>query len=48
MKQTIQTMNGEAKYVETIKGEVPDCFSIKNGFWVVHNGDNHYVYKEVQ
>jgi len=47
MNQEIMTMNGRAVYVETIKSEVPSCFSIKNGFWIVHDSEGHHVYKEV-
>lgn len=49
-KPTINTVAGEAKFLKT-ETESPggewgqDQYTTKEGFWVIHEGDKHHVYK---
>jgi len=48
-KPTIQTADGEKKYFKTEfeddNGKWKDNYSIKDGFWVIHDGKRHHIYK---
>jgi len=44
---SIQTVAGEAFYTETLTDQELNAgdFSTKNGYWVIHRGEKHHVYK---
>ena len=46
-KQTIQTVAGNATYVTTLSDKElwAGDYSTKNGYWVIHRGSQHHVYK---
>lgn len=48
-KPTINTASGEARYLgtefENEDGKWNDSYAIKDGFWVIHQGKQHHVYK---
>jgi hypothetical protein len=47
--KTISTVNGEADLYtveeENAQGKWNDDYYTRDGFWVIHKGNNHYVYK---
>ena len=49
MEQTINTIQGVANYVATevedANGNWNDNYNTTDGYWVVHNGNEHYIYK---
>jgi len=48
-KPTIKTANGTAYYVRTevegANGKWNDNYFIKDGYWVLHEGKYHHIYK---
>ena len=46
-KPTISTVDGEKKFVKRVTDEQLDAedYSIASGYWVVHHGYMHDVYK---
>ena len=49
MEKTIETINGEAEFVKTEtedkNGKWNDNYYTKDGYWVIHRGIKHDVYK---
>jgi hypothetical protein len=49
VQQTISTMDGDAKYVgtetEDAYGRWNDSYKIRDGYYVIHQGTQHHVYK---
>ena len=49
VKKSINTASGKAKYIGTETedkyGRWNDRYSTRDGFWVIHDGDHHHIYK---
>jgi len=50
MEKIIQTIQGEAEFVRTDIEDINERWegmnlSIKDGFWIIHNGKEHHIYK---
>jgi len=47
VNQTIQTVAGEATFVKTLTDSElwAGDYSTRNGYWVIHRGAEHHVYK---
>lgn len=47
VKDSIQTVAGEATYVKTVNDRElwAGDYSTKKGYWVIHRGAQHHVYK---
>jgi len=52
VKKFIRTAQGKAKFVKTEKedkyGRWNDNYAVRDGFFVIHNGNKHHVYKLVE
>ncbi len=46
-KNQINTVAGVATFVKTLSDKELDAgdYSTRNGYWVIHRGANHHVYK---
>jgi len=49
VKDSIRTASGEAHYIGTHKensqGRFPDWYTTTMGYWLIHDGEYHHVYK---
>lgn len=50
VKETISTADGEKRYIGTETEDKnenwgQEQYSIKNGYWVIHQGEQHHIYK---